>query len=125
MQQHAQQIQSFPTTIKPPPDNGATLPGEHTSVTEMDPQESTSDSKGSDPQLHTYSLDPIATAMHQYPTQAIAALNTVLFERHGYHRMLLHGNPRYCLLHCDAVHTHTHRARTHLGISFVDGNHAS
>lgn len=40
-------------------------------------------------------VQTIAGAMHQYPMQIIAALNTVLFERHGYRRMQLHGNPRY------------------------------
>lgn len=38
--------------------------------------------------------DLVAEAMKQYPMQTIAALNTVLFERHGYHRMHVHGNPR-------------------------------
>ena len=36
----------------------------------------------------------VARAMLQYPMQTVAALNTVLFERHGYSRMQRHGNPR-------------------------------
>ncbi|KAL3162279.1 hypothetical protein ABBQ32_009970 [Trebouxia sp. C0010 RCD-2024] len=39
-------------------------------------------------------LDPVVMAMQQYPMQTVAAINTVLFEQHGYNRMQLHGNPR-------------------------------
>lgn len=39
-------------------------------------------------------VDPVARAMQQYPMQTVAAINSVLFDRHGYHRMLVHGNPR-------------------------------
>ncbi|DBB00582.1 TPA: hypothetical protein ACH3X3_002277 [Trebouxia sp. C0006] len=37
---------------------------------------------------------PVAIAMQEYPMQTFAAINTVLFERHGYQRMQIHGNPR-------------------------------
>lgn len=40
------------------------------------------------------SLDPVVIAMQQYPMQTVAAINTVLYEHHGYNRMHLHGNPR-------------------------------
>ena len=39
-------------------------------------------------------LDPAVIAMQQYPMQLVAAINTVLYEQHGYNRMHLHGNPR-------------------------------
>ena len=39
-------------------------------------------------------LDPVVIAMQQYPMQTVAAINTVLYEHHGYDRMHLHGNPR-------------------------------
>lgn len=39
-------------------------------------------------------LDSVVIAMQQYPMQTIAAINTVLYEQHGYNRMHLHGNPR-------------------------------
>ena len=39
-------------------------------------------------------IDPVVRAMQQYPMQTVAAINTVLYDRHGYHRMLVHGNPR-------------------------------
>ena len=39
-------------------------------------------------------LDSVVTAMQQYPMQTVAAINTVLYEQHGYNRMHLHGNPR-------------------------------
>ena len=38
--------------------------------------------------------DPVVLAMQQYPMQTVAAINTVLFEKHGYNRMLIHGNSR-------------------------------
>ena len=38
---------------------------------------------------------PVAKAMREYPMQTFAAINTVLFERHGYQRMQIHGDPRY------------------------------
>ncbi len=38
---------------------------------------------------------PVANAMQDYPMQTFAAINTVLFERHGYQRMQIHDNPRY------------------------------
>ena len=59
---------------------------------------------------------PVAKAMREYPMQTFAAINTVLFERHGYQRMQIHGNPRYswqcafctvCMLlsdHCSVIH---------------------
>lgn len=34
-----------------------------------------------------------------YPVQALAAVNDVLFERHGYRRMTRHGDPRCALLY--------------------------
>ena len=34
------------------------------------------------------------SAVCQYPMQALAAVNDVLFERHGYRRMARHGDPR-------------------------------
>lgn len=37
---------------------------------------------------------PVGKAMQEYPMQTFAAINTVLFERHGYQRMQIHGNPR-------------------------------
>jgi len=43
----------------------------------------------------SHNQDPVVWAMQQYPMQTVAALNTVLFERHGYNRMQLHGNPRW------------------------------
>ena len=39
-------------------------------------------------------LDSVVIAMQQYPMQTVAAINTVLYEQHGYNRMHLHGNPR-------------------------------
>lgn len=39
-------------------------------------------------------IDPVIMAMQQYPMQTVVAINTVLFEEHGYNRMQLHGNPR-------------------------------
>jgi len=42
---------------------------------------------------------PVAKAMQEYPMQTFAAINTVLFERHGYKRMQIHGNPR-CVWRC-------------------------
>ncbi len=38
---------------------------------------------------------PVAKAMREYPMQTFAAINTVLFDRHGYQRMQIHGGPRY------------------------------
>ena len=38
-----------------------------------------------------------------YPVQALAAVNDVLFERHGYRRMTRHGDPR-CDLLCGRAH---------------------
>lgn len=51
-------------------------------------------------QHHTSGQSPIADrsvvkAMQEYPMQTFAAINMVLFERHGYQRMQIHGNPRY------------------------------
>ncbi|DBA77701.1 TPA: hypothetical protein ACH3X2_008400 [Trebouxia sp. C0005] len=50
-------------------------------------------------QHHTSGQSPIADrsvvkAMQEYPMQTFAAINMVLFERHGYQRMQIHGNPR-------------------------------
>ncbi len=42
---------------------------------------------------------PVAKAMREYPMQTFAAINTVLFERHGYKPMQIHGNPR-CIWRC-------------------------
>lgn len=39
-------------------------------------------------------VDPVVRAMQEYPMQTFAAVNTVLFERHGYTRMQIHGNPK-------------------------------
>lgn len=46
------------------------------------------------PEGEAPTLDPVLLAMQQYPMQTVAAINTVLFDRHGYNRMQLHGNPR-------------------------------
>lgn len=39
-------------------------------------------------------VDRVVRAMQEYPMQTFAAVNTVLFERHGYTRMQIHGNPK-------------------------------
>ena len=39
-------------------------------------------------------LETVFGAMQQFPMQTVAAMNTILFERHGYSRMQCHGNPR-------------------------------
>lgn len=94
VQQHALQTQSFTTPNELPPVNPASTPDQHPSDSTGSTGSSNSISRSSNAASPKQTTDAIAIAMHQYPTQAIAALNTVLFERHGYHRMLLHGNPR-------------------------------
>ncbi|KAL0033580.1 hypothetical protein WJX79_004697 [Trebouxia sp. C0005] len=37
---------------------------------------------------------PVVPPSKEYPMQTFAAINMVLFERHGYQRMQIHGNPR-------------------------------
>ena len=46
------------------------------------------------PHNNSPTLNSVVIAMQQYPMQTVAAINTVLYEQHGYNRMHLHGNPR-------------------------------
>lgn len=46
-----------------------------------------------------------------YPVQALAAVNSVLFERHGYRRMYRHGDPRCVLLPYALTHAMSARRR--------------
>jgi len=50
---------------------------------------------------HSTLLTVYSDLVAAYPTNLISAINTVLFERHGYRRMRKHGDPKY-VLHLDS-----------------------
>ena len=86
-----QSSHSSASTSGSPPNNGSTSQAGDADRQPAVPETGQHRTSGQSPVADR----PVAEAMRQYPMQTFAAINTVLFERHGYQRMQIHGNPRY------------------------------